>query len=63
MKSVAGFWGHFASLHYGQIVCVAPEYPSHHSRHASDFPAQKSEAVTPEVLDNRKLLEKFKLAA
>jgi hypothetical protein len=28
--------GHFAPLHYGQISCVAPKHPSHHSRHASD---------------------------
>jgi hypothetical protein len=27
---------HFASLNYGQIVCVAPKHPSPHSRHASE---------------------------
>jgi hypothetical protein len=38
-KSVAGEGEHhFASLIYGQIVCVAPKLPSRHSRHASDGP-------------------------
>ena len=33
-----GRWDHpaRASLHYGRVACVAPEYPAQHSRHASE---------------------------
>ena len=41
-KSVAGLGKHhFATLHYGQIVCAAPKHPSRHSRHAKDCPKRK----------------------
>jgi len=29
-------WNHSASLHYGQVACVAPKHPSQHRRHASE---------------------------
>jgi hypothetical protein len=29
-------WNHSASLHYGQVACVAPKQPSQHRRHASE---------------------------